>query len=388
VAADLRRLLIVSHGYPPYYGGAEHAAEQMAVQAAATGKWHVDVLTSDIGGRLPAREVAGGVNIIRLPTWKKAWARHTVTELVSFLKAAHSYEQVDRPDLIIAHFSLPGGAVARRLARDFCVPYMVVLHGSDVPHYQNDRFGALYHFTKPWVRSIWRDAKAVIAVSEPLRQLAKACWPHGAIEVISNGVDIERFRPTINRMPPKYPLRLIANAQLIKRKGIHDLLAAIGSLRHADRMNVMLDLCGTGPEEMALRRQAMREGIQDRIHFHGLVEYDQIPLMLGLADIFVLPSTREGMPLALLEAMACGLPGIVSRVGAMPELVCHGESGFVFEPGDVSGLRDAIVKFISDPGLCRTMGAVARVTAVQWSWSMIWDCYEELIHRSGLRLPP
>ena len=66
-----RRLLVVSHGFPPYYGGAEHAAGHLAAAAAASGRWAVDVLTSDIGGRLPASETWRGVRIARLPAWKK-----------------------------------------------------------------------------------------------------------------------------------------------------------------------------------------------------------------------------------------------------------------------------------------------------------------------------
>ena len=103
-----QRLLVVSHGFPPYYGGAEHVAGHLAAAAAASGRWDVEVLTADIGGRLPPVEEWRGCHIRRVPTRKKKWAHHTVGELLSFLISARRVAGLSRPDWILAHFTLPG----------------------------------------------------------------------------------------------------------------------------------------------------------------------------------------------------------------------------------------------------------------------------------------
>ena len=213
--AASRSLLVVCHGYPPYHGGAENAADYLARAAARTGRFRVSVLTSDVGGRLPSREEKDGVAIIRIPSPKKEWTRHTVPELAAFLLAARRAlpEQIDavRPDRVLAHFTLPAGALAQTIRRRWGIPYDVVLHGSDVPGYQPGRFGALYALTRPWSRSVWTHADRVVAVSEPLRQLALRSWPGGSIDVVSNGVDVERFRPADAPAPadPGRPLRIV-----------------------------------------------------------------------------------------------------------------------------------------------------------------------------------
>ena len=128
-----QRLLVVSHGFPPYYGGAEHVAGHLAAAAAASGRWDVEVLTADIGGRLPPVEEWRGCHIRRVPTLKKKWAQHTVGELLSFLISARRVAGLSRPDWILAHFTLPGGEVARRWAASFGVPYAGCCTGQMCP---------------------------------------------------------------------------------------------------------------------------------------------------------------------------------------------------------------------------------------------------------------
>lgn len=147
--SDKRRLLVISHGFPPYYGGAEHVAGHLAAAAVSSGRWNVDVLTSDIGGRLAPRDSWRGVTVVRVPGRKREWTNHTVSELLYFQLSALRRYDLKRPDWILAHFSLPGGEVARQIAAKFGVPYTVVLHGSDVPGYQNSRFRVAYALVRP-----------------------------------------------------------------------------------------------------------------------------------------------------------------------------------------------------------------------------------------------
>ena len=377
---DKRRLLVVSHGFPPYYGGAEHAAGHLAAAAVSSGRWEVDVLTSDIGGRLPARERWRGVNVVRVPARKKKWANHNVVELHSFLRSASRNMEIRRPDWILAHFTLPGGEVARRWAGRFGIPYAVVLHGADVPDSQKGRFGAVYPLIKPLVRRVWRQAARVIAVSDGLRELALRTWPEGRIEVVPNGVDIERFRPA--EMPTVRDggtLVVVAVARLVEIKGLQHLIAALARIPADMRSQIRLRLCGTGPYEGELRRQVREAGLDEQVEFAGLIAYDEIPRQLRQSDVFVLPSLQEGLPLSLLEAMASGLPVVATAVGGIPGVVKDGVNGLLVPAAAPAALRDALVRLLANPALRQRLGTAARRDSLDWSWAAVWERYEALL---------
>lgn len=379
-----RRLLVICHGFPPYYGGAEHVAGYLARAAAVSGRWTVEVLTSDIGGRLPARGQSDGVTILRVPAAKRKWARHTAPELLSFLRAASACRDYATPDLVLAHFTLPAGEVARRIARRTGAPYAVVLHGSDVPGYQNRRFGLLYAIVRPLVRRVWRGAARVIAVSDALRDLAHRTWPEGRIDVLPNGVDLELFQPLEKKegtISSRWKTLLVA-AQLIERKGIQHLVDALARLPPPLRAQVRLKLCGTGPYEHALRGQVAAAGLAEHVEFAGLVEHERLPDLYRAAHAFVMPSLQEGLPLALLEAMASGLPVVATAVGGIPEVLRDGENGLLVPPADAKALAEALARVLADDALCARLGTAARATVEAWSWGRLWERYEALLPAS------
>jgi glycosyltransferase involved in cell wall biosynthesis len=378
----MRRLLVICHGFPPYFGGAEHVAYYLAREAAADAQRPaaVTVLTSDIGGRLPPEDIVDGVAIRRVHAPKKEWTRHTTLELAAFLRAARRRLPAVfarfQPDYTLAHFSVPAGWLALDLRRRYGVPYAVVLHGSDVPGYQPGRFGWLYPLLRPAVRRVWRHAACVIAVSEQLRALARTTWPGGAIEVIANGVDTRSFQPAegFADRPCGHPCRLLVVAQLIERKGIQHLLAALGAAEKT-RNAFELHLHGTGPYEPALRSQTERLGLKGRVHFHGFTPHADLPALMRAADIFVLPSLQEGLPLALLEALACGLAVAASATGGIPAVVRDRQNGLLTRPGDSAALAAALRELSADGGLRARLRAAARRTAEGYAWNNVWAQY-------------
>ncbi len=229
------------------------------------------------------------------------------------------------------------------------------------------------------VRRAWRAAR-VIAVSSTLRDLALRTWPEGRIEVIPNGVDVDRFQPCTHRDSAEVggEMLLVVVARLIEIKGIQHLLTALSLLPEEMRRKIHLRLCGTGPYEAELRRQAEQVGMTAQVEFSGLVSYEEIPARLHEADLFVLPSLQEGLPLSLLEAMASGLPVVATTVGGIPGMVKDGENGLLVPAADPTALRDALVRLLTNPVLRRSLGASARRTAEAWSWSAVWERYEAL----------
>jgi len=106
----------------------------------------------------------------------------------------------------------------------------------------------------------------------------------------------------------------------------------------------------------------------------GNVSYEKMPYIYSISDVVVLPSLREGTPLVLLEAMACGKPVVATRVGGIPEIVEHGEGGLLVRPKDVEGLSKAILTLLEDPGLREEMGKKARRRAVkEFDWDIKAD---------------
>ncbi|OQA24493.1 MAG: putative teichuronic acid biosynthesis glycosyltransferase TuaC [Verrucomicrobia bacterium ADurb.Bin345] len=388
---EKKRLLVICHGFPPYYGGAEHVAWYLAREAARSGEWDVGVWTSDIGGRLPAEEESDGLHILRVPARKKEWTRHSAIELGRFYLSARRGAAAAmarfRPDYTLAHFSFPAGLLARHLRRQFGIPYDVVLHGSDVPGYQPERFGLVYPLLRQVVRRVWSDAAHVVAVSEELKDLALKTWPGGTIEVIGNGVDTERFHPREESGLRSEKLKVVIVAQLIERKGIQYFLEALVRLDDPIRQRVSVEVYGTGPYADTLKDRAQARGLSGTIQFRGLAPHDKIPELLRDADLFVLPSLQEGLPLALLEAMASGVAILATRAGGIPNVLTDGRNALLADPADAPALAAALARIVSDSELRARLRKAARESAMACGWNETWKRYATLCRRNGLDLP-
>ncbi len=371
------RLLSVCHGYPPYCGGAENAAAFITEHAAREAGITAMVVTSTIGGRLPRHAECNDVDIHRIPSYKRAWTRHTVLELGLFFLSGwlHSRKLYDalQPDYVLAHFTMPAGVLAAAWKRRFGTPYAVILQGSDVPGYQPSRFRLLHGVMRGVARKVWSSADHVFAVGRPLAALAGECWS-GPIQVIPNGVSDAWFRP--HDYQPRERLTILVVAQLIERKGIQYLLEAL-SLMQADPS--VVHLCGTGPYQEALRKQADALGLADQVVFHGSVDADRIRELQDASDLFVLPSRQEGLPLSLLEAMAAGMPVVATPVGDIGRVLQHEQNGLIMAPGDIEALTEALQTLSDDESLREAYGKAARSAVESYRWSTIWGQYREVM---------
>ncbi len=215
-------------------------------------------------------------------------------------------------------------------------------------------------------------ADKVFAVTRELREYhARQAWVRpDSIEVIPNGVDTQRFRPcTVARGDIRRRLGLAEDRLVIGSVGrmvpIKDyttlLMAAQQLIGRGINLHVLL--VGNGPELESLdRRVRESEGLRNRVSFLGASE--QVPELLNAMDIFVLPSLGEGMSNTLLEAMACGLPLVATRVGGNPEVVEDGRSGWLFAPGDIPALADCIERLATSAETRRALGGAARQRAL------------------------
>jgi sugar transferase (PEP-CTERM/EpsH1 system associated) len=272
------------------------------------------------------------------------------------------------------------GVLAARLAG---VP--VVIHSEH--GYEMDSLEGLPLRRRLFRRAAYAMADQVFTNSRNLRDYhARQAWiSPEQIRVIHNGVDTGRFEPQPDtRVRMRRELGLSADCfvvgsigRLVPIKDHCTLLKAAAALAGRG-VNVRLLLVGTGPQLGALQREADALAIlSGRVSFFGAS--DRIPELLNALDAFVLPSLGEGMSNTLLEAMACGLPVVATRVGGNPELIEEGSSGWLFSPRDVSGLADMLHRLSCDSALCRQLGANARQRAVnQFSFQQMVSSYRNL----------
>lgn len=237
-------------------------------------------------------------------------------------------------------------------------PYLLHMHGSEFMKFFDTECGA---FGKAAVRNIFAHASLLIALSEQWRNdLARIC-PTATIEVLPNAVAMPAEAASESAAAGSRHVLFLG--RLGKRKGTFDLLRAFAPVA-PQFANVRLICAGDGAIAEA---QALAEelGIGERVECPGWLSPDDAARQLSQASLFVLPSYAEGLPMALLEAMARGLAVITTPVGGIPEVVRHMENGYLVAPGDIGGLSRALTELLASEDLRRRLGSAARATIGQ-----------------------
>jgi glycosyltransferase involved in cell wall biosynthesis len=228
-------------------------------------------------------------------------------------------------------------------------------------------------------RFAFEHAALVCPVNRRLQEAIEAYGVRARFRVVPNTVDTRVFHPASG--PRNGELRLINVARHVEVKGLNVLLGAFAAVAVA-RPDVTLELVGDGPLTQDLVRQAGELGVSDRVRFHGAATPQQIAERLRVSDAFVLSSHSENMPLAVLEALCCGLPVAATDVGGVPEAVA--EDGALALPGDAAALAEAIESVLSRLDSF-DRAEIARRAAARWSFEAVgaqWDeIYRELASR-------
>lgn len=368
-------ILIINSEYPPIGGGAGNASAQIAKGLVQLGQ-RVTVLTSTYSD-LPRDEEIEGVRVMRLPALRSRSDRSSTAEQISFMLSASSFGmgRVNRlrPDVALAFFGAPSGVAAWFWSFFNKLPYIVSLRGGDVPGFRPYDFARQHRLLAPLLRQVWRRASAVVANSEGLQQLARAFEARVPVRVIPNGVDLERFSPAQRDWQPA---RLLFVGRVVYQKGLDILLKTLAELSH---LQWKLDIVGDGPRLESLREQATELGIGERVNFLGWQSRQMLPNTYQQANLFVYPSRHEGMPNAVLEAMACGLPVAASRIAGNEELVTE-DSGALFPAEDMQALKAILAKLIPDAAARERMGAASRRRVeAEYSWQKVAQAYLDLM---------
>lgn len=210
------------------------------------------------------------------------------------------------------------------------------------------------------LRRTLRACDAVSILSRAEQAAYRAFCPDAQVVRIPNAIDCTALPACVYRHAPDAPLRLVYIGRLVAQKGLFETLAAVAFLRDAGRA-LRLDIAGSGPAQPALLAQIEHYQLGAIVRFHGpLTGSDKTRLWQG-ADVLVFPTYHpEGLPYALLEAMAAGTPAITCAVGAIPDVMQHGVHGLFVLPQDVPMLADAIVRLDTDRQLLEAMRRACR----------------------------
>jgi len=237
-----------------------------------------------------------------------------------------------------------GAALAARC------PVILHLHGGDFDRF-HDACGSA---ARAGIRYFLERAACVAVPSQRLAAWVRSVSPQSRASLLPNPVPIPAFREGSR------PSLIVFLGKLKAAKGIFDLLDAVSRLR-ASVPDVRLVCAGEG-NRIAVARYAERLGIADAVKFTGWVGPSGKRALLESAAAFALPSYSESMPVSLLEAMAAGVPAVASPVGAIPEVLVDGISGFLCAPGDVSTLHRLLCRLLVDRSLGAKIGAAGRET--------------------------
>jgi len=200
-------------------------------------------------------------------------------------------------------------------------------------------------------------AELVVAVSDDAQGKAAALLDpadRAKIHTVRMGVDLARFSP-VGEEAATGDLTVLCLGRLVERKGHRFLLEAFAGIEGA-----RLVIAGEGPERGAIEELAERAGVAGRVELTGVVGQDEALRLYRAADVFCLPSLAEGLPTVLIEAMACAVPVVATRIDGVPELISDGSDGLLCEPGDSAALAGALAQLTEDPGERRRLAVAGR----------------------------
>lgn len=301
-------------------------------------------------------------------------------------------------DLIHAHFAYPEGFVGVLAREKIKRPLIVTIHGYDLLTEPSIGYGLRLHKHYDLIiRSVLKKADAIILASKALYMEASRILSNneiGKIHLIPNGVDVNKFNPSIDGSEIKRLYKaegkyIVFTARYHRSVyGIAYLIMA-AKLVISKRKDVIFIIGGDGPLLNYHKELAGKLGVKDYIVFTGAIPRDIIPKYYAASDIVVVPSLQESWGLVATEAMACGKPVIASNVGGLPDQIIDGFNGFLVPPRSPKAIADKILYLLENPSEARRIGRNGRMLAeekydIEKRVDKIIEIYKKLLENNKL----
>ena len=368
----------------PTYGGSGVVATELGIELAARNhevhfiSYSMPIRLNGANERIRFHEV----EVTNYPLFD-----HPPYALALATKMAEVAEEASL-DLLHVHYAIPhsvSALLARMMVAPKRLPFITTLHGTDITLVGNDRSYL------PITRFSIEQSDGVTAISKYLRdRTLREFEIKRPIEVIPNFVNCELYRRVDNPAarakwaPDGEPILMhLSNFRPVKR--VTDVVEIFALVR--EKIPAKLVLIGDGPDRGAAEYLARKKRLSKDVLFLG--KQDRVYELLGLADLFLLPSDLESFGLAALEAMACEVPVVATNVGGIPEVVTHGVDGYLVEPRDVAAAAKHALEILTRPDRGRMMGQMARANAASKYCSndiipLYEDYYRKVLSSSGI----
>ncbi|NGM81454.1 N-acetyl-alpha-D-glucosaminyl L-malate synthase BshA [Paenibacillus sp. 7124] len=289
--------------------------------------------------------------------------------------------KMEKLDLLHVHYAVPHAVcafLAKQMVGGDGVKVVTTLHGTDITVLGQDES------LRDLIRLGINESDAVTAVSQDLiNETRRVLDITSEIDLTYNFVDKRVYYPRdVSDLrgdfasPDEKILMHISNFRPVKRVGdVVDIFDKV-----AKKIPSRLLLVGEGPELPKIQAKIAEMGLEDKVRFLG--KQDEIAQVISLADVLLLPSEKESFGLVALEAMACGVPTIGSQAGGIPELVMHGETGFLAPIGDTAAMAEYAVRLLTDEALARNIRKACLERAREdFCNDAITDQYESIYYR-------
>lgn len=377
------RIAFVTDQYLPMIGGVPTVVHRLATNLSTRG--HRIWVAAPSATMHSSFSLEQKVRVYRLASF--AWPAYQGQRIPLWpFGTMHRLLKKINPDIIHIHSPIVMGTLAQLLGRHLHQPVIATNHYLSVntlPALASVPIAGkcISLFTHTYLASLYNRCTLITSPTQTGLNLLHLHGLHNSAIVISNGIDLHQFSPgppapfvrTRLHLPETQPLILHVN-RLSSEKRVEVLLRAIPSVESRAHFVFV----GAGPEEMHLRKLAVRLGITHRVSFPGYVQEKDLLALRREAALFVIPSEAELQSLSTMEAMACGLPVIAANACALPELVHHGENGLLFSPGQSDELAHHIDTLLRDNALRIRMGRESLRLIVRHNSKDVLTRWEEL----------
>lgn len=379
------RILMLSHGYPPTVSGVSIVAQKVARAMACQGHAVTVVAASTHGD--PYREEDQGVIIRRVHSWPNPYwtdGRLPIASLKEFREILNRFQ----PDIVHSHDIALLGIQLVREDREGEIPKVITCHF--YPEYVTRYVGWFDSLKRPIEKTVWEYGVRILNQFDHAvfvsRTHQQDFLKHGVetpTSVISNGVDIERYHPKSGPetdVVARYRLpdgpRILFVGRLAKDKEIDILIRAMAEpwTRHGAHLLI----AGKGDEQSRLEEIAREENLEQCIHFLGFVPEQDLPAIYRASDIFSIAAVVEVQSIPTLQALASAIPVVAANAGALPELVHHGENGYLVRPHTPDAVSKAFLDILRSRERMAQFGETSLRIGQSHDEKGTFDSYERL----------
>lgn len=338
----MRRVLILNYEYPPIGGGAGVMTQYLAQGLAAKGM-EVVVVTAFFTGQKEI-ETNGNLTIYRIKSKREHAFQSNPLEMYDWMQKTIRFFKVDRLnadfDIALCNFSIPGGVVGRFLKKQFNIPYVIISHGHDIPFFYPRKM-LMYHLPLyPIIYSICKGALGIVSLTKKLKYNAdKLVGNRQSNVVIANGINTNNFDFLENKSTE---LTILFAGRLVDQKNPLQFIKALKLLN--DKVTYKAYIVGDGVLFNQLKNFVIKEHLDGIVRLEGKVNYEQMPAYFAMADVYVMTSTHEAMPMTLIEAACSGKFIISTPVSGTDELVKQGCNGVLVPFNNAQALADELAK--------------------------------------------